>query len=127
MSRVDWNRLDEVWQKIPDIEAAWAFGSSQSGVVREDADFDIAVLFRRQPSLDLLTELRALLQSAIRIDEIDLVTLNNASPILRFEAICGRRVFCRDKIRCAGYVSLWAREYEDEITMLEKYMQLRKQ
>jgi|GEM_PF-774820 len=125
MSRVDWKSLDAVWKKMPDIEAAWAFGSSQGGVVREGGDFDIGVFFRQRPSLDSLAELRALLQSATNIDEIDLVVLNDGSPVLRFEAISGLRLFCRDKARCAECVSLWAREYEDQMTLLEKSIRLR--
>jgi uncharacterized protein len=119
MSRVDWRSLDVVWERMPSVEAAWAFGSSQNGVVRERGDIDIAVLFDRPPSLDQLAELRAQIQSATSLDEIDLVPLNDASPILRFEAISGRRLFFRDRVKCAGYVSLWAREYEDEMAMIE--------
>lgn len=32
------------------------------------------------------------LQAALDFQEVDLVTLNGASSILRFEAVCGRRV-----------------------------------
>ena len=81
---------------------------------------DIGILFKKNPTLDFLAYLRASLQTASNIEEIDLVVLNGASPILRFEVITGRLLFCRDKSRHAEYVSLWAREYEDEMGMLEK-------
>jgi predicted nucleotidyltransferase len=119
MYRVDWKLLESIWEAMPNVAAAWAFGSSQGGVVHDGGDIDIGVLFDRQPSLDDLAELRAQIQSATHFDEIDLVPLNDASAILRFEAISGRRIFCRDRVECAGYVSLWAREYEDDMAMIE--------
>jgi hypothetical protein len=45
------------------------------------------------------------------------VVLNDASPILRFEALCGRRICCADENRCAEFASLTAREYEDEMAL----------
>ena len=67
-------------------------------------------------------KLRADLQQALQIEEIDLVTLNGANPILRFEAISGRSLFCRDMGNRAAFVSLAAREYEDEIGWVEHRM-----
>jgi len=120
MAQVDWKALNEVLHGSHDIDSAWVFGSSQDGIVDAGRDLDIGILFTKKPTLDSLSELRASLQSAIKIDNIDLVPLNDASPILRFEVISGRRLFCRDKSRYAGHVSLWAREYEDEMAMIEK-------
>ncbi len=56
------------------------------------------------------------------IDEIDLLVLNDAAPIACFEAISGRAVFCRDRFRRAEFVSLRAREYEDEMGVLRRGM-----
>ena len=62
-------------------------------------------------TLDLLGRL----QDALGLDEVDLVVLNDANPILRFEAVSGRRLFTRDLLALAEFVSLTAREYEDEM------------
>jgi predicted nucleotidyltransferase len=97
------------------VVAAWIFGSAQAGIVRIGSDIDIGVLFGRKPSLDELVELRICLQNALTYDDIDLVVLNDTSPILCFEAVSGRRVYVTNRMRCATFVSLTAREYEDEM------------
>jgi predicted nucleotidyltransferase len=122
MFRVDLDRLQMLWPTLLDVEAVWAFGSAKDGNLPEGSDLDIAVLFVTHPSLDMLADLRAMLQEALSLDEIDLVVLNDSSPVLRFEALQGRLLFCRDLERCAGFVSLSAREYEDEMAMVERHL-----
>lgn len=97
------------------VVGGWLFGSAVSGVIADQSDIDIAVLFREKPGLDELAECRALLQKALCFDDIDLVVLNDASVILRFETLMGKRVLCTDKALCAEFASLTAREYEDEM------------
>ncbi len=110
----------EVWQAVSqllandaNILAAWLFGSAQSGVVRPGGDIDIAVWFAHTPDFSELADLRAALQDALQFDDIDLVVLNNASPITRFKAVSGKLLYSRDRSQVAGFVSLTAREYED--------------
>jgi predicted nucleotidyltransferase len=120
MRSVDWSGTEQTWEAFPDVIAAWAFGSAQAGQVGESSDLDIGVLFALTPSLDKLADLRRKLQQALQVDDIDLVVLNEASPILRFEVTCGRLLFCRDIARLAEFVSLTAREYEDEMAFLQR-------
>ena len=108
------------------VVAGWLFGSAKDGRARQGADLDIGVLFAAKPGLDELCMLRGELQKALRFDEIDLVALNGSSPILRFEAACGTRIYCRDAGRCAEFVSLTAREYEDEMALLQRHLKLRR-
>lgn len=98
--------------------AAWIFGSAKDGEMREEADMDIAVLFGHKPDLDELAVSRARLQQTLGVEDIDLTPLDDASPILRFEALRGTRVMCADESRCAEFASLTAREYEDETYLL---------
>ena len=72
-----------------------------------------------------MTDLRAALQNALNYDDIDLVVLNGASPILRFEAICGRAVYTADLAARAAFVSLTAREYEDEMAQYQRALNLK--
>lgn len=104
------------------VVGVWVFGSSKNGQVRDDGDLDIAVLFEREPDLDELVVCRARLQQALGFDDIDLVSLNSASAILRFEALCGQRVLCANEGRCAEFASLTAREYEDEMAMCQRWL-----
>jgi predicted nucleotidyltransferase len=119
---VDWEALKETLAADPLVVAAWVFGSAQNGIIQERSDLDVGVLFTSKPSLDDLAILRANLQEALMIDDIDLVSLNRASSILRFEAVSGRLVFCRDRSKMAGFVSLAAREYEDDMAMAQRWL-----
>lgn len=122
MSSVDWPRLEQVLATVPNVTAAWVFGSAQGGQINPGSDLDVGVLFETKPSLAELLELTGALQQAAPFAEIDLVPLNEANPILRFEAVSGRAVFCRDASRRAEFVSLTAREYEDEMAMVERWV-----
>ena len=44
------------------------------------------------------------------------------SAILRFEAASGRLLYGRDDGQVAEFVSLAAREYEDETAVMERYL-----
>lgn len=122
MFSVDWQRLEQVLATAPNVMAAWVFGSAQRGQINAGSDLDIGVLFSTKPSLDELVDLRAKLQRALQVDEVDLLALNEANPIVRFEAISGQAVFSRDAGRRAEFASLTAREYEDEMALLERWV-----
>lgn len=125
MSRaIDWDALQPIWRDTPDIVAAWAFGSAQSGELRAGSDADVAVLTKRSLTFDAQLALLGRLQAALQLDEVDLVLLNDANPMLRFEAVSGRRLFVRDPEAMAGFVSLTAREYEDEMAQWERAVRL---
>lgn len=130
MSRqIDWERTVPIWEANLKIVAAWAFGSAQDGTVREGGDVDTAVLTTTPLTFEEQLTLLGELQTAFQMDEIDLVILNDANPILRFEAVSGKRLFCRDLSAMAGFVSLTAREYEDEMAQwqmaLDRYSSIR--
>ena len=120
--------LERLQQSLrhPGIIGAWLFGSARQGELRPGSDLDLGILFDHQPGLDTLAECRARLQKATGIEEVDLVPLNAASPLLRFEALCGRRLVCTDENRCAEFASLTAREYEDEMAMCTRWTDLGK-
>jgi predicted nucleotidyltransferase len=99
------------------IVAAWTFGSAKDGRVADNADLDVGILCRLKPGLDELSNLRLQLQKALGFEDFDISVLNDASPILRFEALSGCRLFARDEDECAEFSSLTAREYEDEMAM----------
>src|SRR5262245_22399910 len=102
----DWDKAAQVFASVQQVIAAWGFGSAHSGRMRADSDLDFGVLFVAQPTLDTLADLRASLQQALQFDLIDLVVLNNATPVVRFEAVCGRLIFCRNAGQRAAFVSL---------------------
>lgn len=127
MYRIDWEALEQALADRTNVIAAWVFGSGKEGQVGPQSDLDIGVFFAQQPSLDDLAHLRATLQQALQFDDIDLVTLNNASPITRFEAVSGRLVHCQNPEEMAGFVSLTAREYEDSMALLHRGLAWRRE
>ena len=86
-----------------------AFRFSQRGCCAPKSDIDIGVFFASKPTLEELADLRADLTEALHFEDVDLVPLNDAHPLLRFEAVSGRRLFVRELETVAGFVSLTAR------------------
>jgi predicted nucleotidyltransferase len=126
MSRtIDWEATRPVWESSPDVVAAWAFGSARDGHLRHGSDADVGVLLARRPTFDEQLDLLGRLQDALRLDDVDLVILNDANAILRFEAVSGKRLFIRDLPAMAEFVSLTAREYEDEMAQYERALRQR--
>lgn len=122
MRRLDLKAAEQALAADAGVVAAWSFGSAGNGLMQDGSDFDVGVLFSDKPTLDDLAELRTKLQSALRVDDIDIVVLNDASPILRFQAVSGRRLLRRDAALCAEFESLAAREYEDETAMSMRHL-----
>jgi predicted nucleotidyltransferase len=119
---IDWDKTLPIWKSMPAVLAVWAFGSAQGGALREGSDADVGVLLTHTPPFEEQLALLGRLQDALQMDEIDLIILNDANPILRFEAVSGRQLFNRDPEEVAGFVSLTAREYEDEMAQWEHAM-----
>lgn len=107
--------LSDYLGRLPDVLAALVFGSAAAGRLRPDSDLDIAVLFPAQAVPDALAavELRErLTQFASR--DVDLVVLNQAPPILAFQAIKnGRIIACHDQHAYQCYVMRLISEYAD--------------
>ncbi|MEM8534401.1 MAG: HepT-like ribonuclease domain-containing protein [Chloroflexota bacterium] len=88
-------QLDQVFANTP-VVLAYLFGSRAQSHARPDSDYDVAVLF----DADLTTrergrwqlELIGRLIDTYSSDDVDLVVLNDAPPILRFEAIRHQRL-----------------------------------
>ncbi|MGB9723294.1 MAG: type VII toxin-antitoxin system MntA family adenylyltransferase antitoxin [Chloroflexia bacterium] len=98
-------RLPVDWAAYLDdtpVLVAYLFGSRARGEPHPRSDIDIAVLLQEGlPSLEKQRwrlALIARLSRVLRTDDVDVVVLNEASPMLRYEAIRPRRVlFCRDE------------------------------
>jgi uncharacterized protein len=122
---LDLDAAQAAFARDPNVLTAWAFGSARDGEVRPGSDFDIGVWFGAKPGFDELTELLGRLEDALHFRKIDLAVLNDASAVLRFEAVSGRMLFCRDRGQCAVFVSLAAREYESAMAMIRRGLRWR--
>jgi predicted nucleotidyltransferase len=123
--KIDWQSTETLWRDWPNVMAVWAFGSAQTGEVKRGSDADVAVWGERPFTLDERLQILDQLQAQLQFDDIDLIILNNANVILRFEAVSGRLLFCRDMQQMAAFVSLTAREYEDEMAQWQRALQAR--
>jgi predicted nucleotidyltransferase len=101
------------------VELAYLFGSRATGRgARRRPDIDVGVLFsrtRRSQGLEIaVTRVRLALEEAFPGDEVDLLVLNDAGPILRHEVIaCGFPVYARSLTRRIDVESRWLDEYCD--------------
>jgi predicted nucleotidyltransferase len=99
----------------PAVLAAVVFGSAAVGRLRPDSDLDLAVLFAegRVPDAFAALELRAALEQRLCRD-VDLIILNQASPILAFQvAKNGRLITCKDPHAYQLYAMRLISEYAD--------------
>ena len=87
--------FDTIFADTP-VVVAWLFGSRASGRVHARSDIDIAVLFAPETTPEererWRLELIGRLSAAYRSDAIDLAVLNDAPPLLRYEALRPRHV-----------------------------------
>jgi predicted nucleotidyltransferase len=87
---------------VAGVAAAYVFGSMAERREHRDSDVDLGVLFDRHVHLDersrfdAQVELRRHLSPASVGREVDIVVLNDVSPILGRRIVRGDRVFCAD-------------------------------
>jgi uncharacterized protein len=96
------------------VEVAILFGSAASGKLRPGSDVDIGILLAPERALDFERELALAAElEQVLGREVDLVRLDNASTLLRFEASQGR---CLLEARPGAFADFAARaflEHED--------------
>lgn len=95
------------------LDTLWLFGSEAEGTERQGSDVDLAALFRRQPKglelMDARTELEEILHR-----DVDLVDLNQASPILGMQVLRrGRLLVDRNPRRRSSFSGRTLSMYED--------------
>jgi predicted nucleotidyltransferase len=96
-------RLAEYFQTQQGVAAAWLFGSHRHGRAHRESDIDIAVLLdhRRFPEpaarFQARVALIADLIAVLHCNDVDLVVLNDAPPLLARRIVLeGLRVHCAD-------------------------------
>lgn len=84
----------------PRVLAVYAFGSVARGQSRPGSDLDLGVLVDAKLSLVEELRLRARVTAELHRDDVDLVVLNLAPPLLCYEVVAaGCRLFARDEER----------------------------
>jgi len=116
-------RIQQVLARHPSVQAAYLFGSLAGGRARSGSDVDLALIGPRDElqarKLDILADL-----TAEGVDRVDLVLLDGADPVLRFEAVhCNCLIYARADFDHGGYFSRAVREYFD----LEPYLTIQRE
>src|SRR5262249_17377219 len=109
------------------VEAAYLFGSVAARRTRRDSDIDIAVLLserippknRFERRLQLMAELGA----ALHRSDVDLVILNDASPLLAHRVLSkGELMFERSPSARVRFQVRTANRYADMVPVYEMYI-----
>ena len=111
-------RVADVVSLFDEIQAAYIFGSIAEGRAGPNSDLDVGIVLRgsapRGLKLDVLEEM-----TRAGLESVDLVVLDDADPVLRFEAVRPNRLaFARPDFDHPSYFSLALRRCEDELHLL---------
>ena len=108
-----WTGLEGVFKKYG-VVLAYLFGSQATGQVWLLSDVDIAVLFDNGANGANLSRLNAELIKALKSNDVDLVDLGKATPLLKYMvAREGQLLFCTDEDVRTRFVIDAIRAYED--------------
>ncbi|MCK9231040.1 MAG: nucleotidyltransferase domain-containing protein [Syntrophales bacterium] len=99
-------------ERHDDIVLAFLFGSAAAGRETPASDLDIALLFREAPSRERVEAIRQALEQATG-REIDLVLLNDASPIIRMQVLKKGIPLIRRGRAYEAFFTRTVNEYED--------------
>ena len=87
------NKSNRIEQKIKNLLSSdnniilvFLFGSYTSGKITSDSDLDIAFYFHKLPDIYTINTLREQLSAALA-SEVDIVVLNNASPVIKMQVL----------------------------------------
>ncbi|WP_241422992.1 type VII toxin-antitoxin system MntA family adenylyltransferase antitoxin [Candidatus Contubernalis alkaliaceticus] len=106
--------IQEINREYP-IEFAYLFGSFSTEKANKESDIDVAVMFQKK-----YENKREMLIKGNIIDmgmkyfkrKLDIVSLNNAAPLLRYEVVV-RGIPVKESSKRAAFESLAVREYFD--------------
>lgn len=107
--------LTSYFNDHPEVSVVYLFGSEASGMSNKNSDLDIAILFDKEnvPSVEDLMETEDKLTSLLKL-EVDLVVLNNASPIIRMQVLKkGKKIVEHNRKDVNSFFVRTLNEYDD--------------
>jgi predicted nucleotidyltransferase len=123
--------LGVYFDRKPEVDAAYIFGSLAAGRVRPDSDIDIAVLVSEKVRRDLFRyrlKMMAELMDVLKRTDVDLVLLNQAPPLLAHRVLKkGRLVFERSASARIAFQVRTVNRYLDTQPMRDLYLEYLKQ
>ncbi len=119
--------LINVFKTFPNIGVAYVFGSQVYGKTTKTSDYDVAVLFKSDYTLDEILNVTLRLTEALNIDldSIDVVGLNDASVEVAYDIVAkGKLVYCEDNELRVTFETRLIEEYLDLKPYLDLYYDL---
>ena len=113
-----------VFKTFSNITAAYVFGSRVYGKTTKTSDYDVAVLFKGDHTLDELLDVTLRLADALNIDlnSIDVVGLNDAPVEVAYDITAkGKLIYCADNELRVAFETQLIREYLDLKPYLDLY------
>jgi predicted nucleotidyltransferase len=104
--------LEEFALKHENFLLVFLFGSIARGFSTDASDVDIAIMFERVPDFFELNDLRDQL-SRCAGKEVDLITLNTASPIIKMQVLRYGLLIKKDERDYNEFFVSTVREYSD--------------
>ncbi len=107
---------------------AYLFGSQAKGKAHRLSDFDFGVLFEEEKNARDYFELQMKLITAIsrilKTDQIDVVVLNRAKPLLKYQVVfSGQPIFVKNKAIQVFFQNRVMKEYQETKHILEDSLQ----
>jgi predicted nucleotidyltransferase len=107
------DNLSTIFQRYPEVQAVYLFGSYAQGTASERSDLDIGIVGPLEAlgkrKLEILGDL-----AQAGYDRVDVVMLDAADAVLRFEVVSRNcLLYARDDFDHGGYFSRNLREYFD--------------
>ncbi len=105
--------LKEYFRDKEEVLLAFIFGSAVSGRLTKKSDVDIAVLFSNAPDFSNVLKIINDVSEAIG-REVDLVVLNNSSPVIRMQVLKnGKLIKSKDDAIHNNFFVRAVKEYDD--------------
>lgn len=123
MSDSQLSKLVDTFKHDERLLVVYLFGSVSKGLQTQESDTDIAVLLSDRPKnmLDYYLDLMERIFKLIGGD-IDLVVLNTAPPLLKYQVIKhGKVLFSRDETARVKFEARTGKEYMDFAPRRHKY------
>jgi predicted nucleotidyltransferase len=113
-------RIGAFFARVPQIKFAYVFGSCARGDHGPASDLDIAVfLDRRVSSFAFRLRLIETMMQELGTERFDLIILNDAPPVLKYEVVRQGRVIKEDKKRRVEFEAKSLGEYLDTAYLRE--------
>lgn len=106
-------KLREHFSENEDVQLVFLFGSHVSNYASDESDVDIAILFEQTPGTATINQIRDNLSVFIK-REIDIVILNDSSPIIRMQVLNnGLLAVNKDKTVYNNFFVKTVKDYDD--------------